>query len=84
MLNANTGLCSQVRPNFPIAEVTFALRMRRGNLLSGSISKINQLTNLTKGRKFHACIHNSTILDLSLLAIILAEPSMAIIHEYLS
>ena len=32
MLNANIGLCSQVRPNLPITEVDFALRMRRGNL----------------------------------------------------
>ena len=32
MLNANIGLCSQVRPSFLITEVDFALRMRRGNL----------------------------------------------------
>ena len=32
MLNANNGLCSQMRPNFLITEVDFALRMRRGNL----------------------------------------------------
>ena len=32
MLNANIGLCSQVRPNFLIKEVDFALRMRRENL----------------------------------------------------
>ena len=32
VLNANIGLCSQVRPNFLITEVDFALRMRRGNL----------------------------------------------------
>ena len=32
MLKANIGLCSQVRPNFLITEVDFALPMRRGNL----------------------------------------------------
>ena len=32
MLNANTGLCSKVRPIFLIVEMIFALRMRSGNL----------------------------------------------------
>ena len=64
MLNANTGLCSQVKPEFPKAEVNFALRMRRGNL-----SVDHQLINLNKCGKFHACIRNSTLLALSRLAI---------------
>ena len=36
---------------------------------SGSLSKNHQLTNLNTCGKFHACIRNSTILALSLLAI---------------
>ena len=68
MLNANIGLCSQVRPNF-YNGVNFALHMHRGNCRSGSISKNHQLTNLNKCGMFHACIRNSTILALSLLAI---------------
>ena len=37
---------------------------------SGSISKNHQLSNLNKCGKLHACIRNSTIFDLSRLAII--------------
>ena len=69
MLNGNTGLCSQVRPNFLIAEVDFALRMRRGNLWKWFFIKNYQIINLNKCGKFHACIRNSTILALSGLAI---------------
>ena len=70
MLNANVGLCSQVRPNFLITEVDFALPMRRGNLSKWFISQNHQLTNLNECGKFHACIRNSTILALSRLAMV--------------
>ena len=71
MLNANIGLCNQVRPNFfyngsEFLPCAFAVEICR----SGSISKNHQLTNLNKFGKFHACIRNSTILALSRLAIL--------------
>ena len=68
ILSSNTGLCSQVRPNYLWRKCILPCACAEEICRSGSISKNHQLTNLNKCGKFHACIQKSTILALSRLA----------------
>ena len=69
ILSSNTGLCSQVRPNYLWRKSILPCACAEEICQSGSISKSHQLTNLNNCGKFHACIWKSTILALSRLAI---------------